>query len=262
MQAVGAGGCEAELGYVWNGSGCNSISGCSCEGADCASLYDDQDACIEAHRSCDRACGEGFGGPLAACLSGEFCSFPSSCGFDDGLGSCRATPTACPPVSPGSEICGCNGMTYPSECQANQAGASMNRSGACDSLGAFRFPLMRASCGPADGRAWDFTLSSSAIACTDETARASLSFEIWHDLNSAPPEQTYQLREDFSADGQARVCSVGACTPATGTVTVHLFAAGEVTRFDYDLTTADGTRFVQADVEGTNWCHVLGRCGG
>ena len=135
----------------------------------------------------------------------------------------------------------------------------MNRDGPCDP--AFRTTSVYASCGPADGPAWAFTLTRGAIACEAEPTDGSVRFEIWHDLNTAPSARAYELREDFSGDGQARICTggIGApCVAATGTVTVHFFVTSDTTNFDYDLRTADGRRFVQSNVEGATWCRVLG----
>lgn len=257
MDANGVGGCEAELGYVWHGNGCRSISGCDCVGRDCASLYETVETCIAAHTRCPRACGESFGGPLPACFAGEFCSYPPGCGFDDGLGVCAPRPTRCDPSRLDREVCGCDGVSYLSECEANEAGTSVNRVGACPGEPSFTSPMMRASCGPADGPAWDFTLTSTPVACETEPALDALHFELWHQLDGAP-EQTYTLRDDFSADGRGRICSFGECDALTGTVTVRAFTTGEVTRFDYDLLTVDGRRFRASNVEGTSWCRVLG----
>lgn len=50
--AEGVGGCEKVLGYKWNGAECVALSGCSCEGAGCASLTDTLEACLAAHEGC------------------------------------------------------------------------------------------------------------------------------------------------------------------------------------------------------------------
>lgn len=259
MIANGVGGCEVEIGYLWDGSGCRSISGCECVGRDCASLYVDQDSCMAAHTTCRRACGESFGGPLPACFAGEFCSYELGCGFDDGLGVCAPRPVGC--RSDGRPVCGCDNVSYDNECEANLAGTSVLREGPCAPSPQFGIPMMRVSCGPADGPAWAFTLTRSPIACESEPADGVLLFEIWHELNTAPSERTYTLRNDFAGDGQARVCLGGGgapCDVMTGTVTIHGFATGEVTTFDYDLVTPDGLRFSATNVEGTTWCSVLG----
>ncbi len=52
MDARGAGLCEAELGTVFTGDACHTISGCSCVGADCDDLYTDIDTCTRTHLAC------------------------------------------------------------------------------------------------------------------------------------------------------------------------------------------------------------------
>nr|MBK7067032.1 hypothetical protein [Deltaproteobacteria bacterium] len=51
-RAVGA--CALFLGYAWNGAECIGLSGCSCSGAECRSLYRDPMQCEIAHRLCPR----------------------------------------------------------------------------------------------------------------------------------------------------------------------------------------------------------------
>jgi hypothetical protein len=52
--ASGVGLCELFLGFVWNGTDCIGLSGCSCVGSDCSSLVQDLSVCLAAHRSCPR----------------------------------------------------------------------------------------------------------------------------------------------------------------------------------------------------------------
>jgi len=60
------------------------------------------------------------------CSGGEFCQQTTSC-FD--VGFCNRIPTSCPPnVLP---VCGCNGLTYLSECEANMKGVSVDSRGPC-----------------------------------------------------------------------------------------------------------------------------------
>jgi hypothetical protein len=62
MDAKGAGpGCRCVLGYAWNGTACEMLSNCECEGADCDKLTQSQEECEQAHTSCGsttpRQCG-------------------------------------------------------------------------------------------------------------------------------------------------------------------------------------------------------------
>lgn len=62
-QAVAEGSCRSVLGYRFDGMRCESLIGCTCTGADCATLPATEEACYAAHASCpcviDRAFGEG-----------------------------------------------------------------------------------------------------------------------------------------------------------------------------------------------------------
>lgn len=132
QEARGEGGCEAELGVVWRGGYCSSISGCSCVGADCDALYESVEACLAAHRECDRFCGTLTSEGVPGCLDDELCDYPddSFCGGDDSGGVCVARPTDCP-LPGGVTVCGCDGNDYDDECLANLAGTDVAALGSC-----------------------------------------------------------------------------------------------------------------------------------
>ena len=75
------------------------------------------------------------------CPSGDFCEVADfSCGSDDLLGQCQTKPSSCSPGGPA--VCGCNGVTYPSLCEAELAGQHATKSLSCPTpAGTFR-------CGP------------------------------------------------------------------------------------------------------------------
>lgn len=57
QDVAGVGNCDAAFGVFFLGdAGCGWVSGCSCEGADCANGYEDEAACEQAHRGCSSAC--------------------------------------------------------------------------------------------------------------------------------------------------------------------------------------------------------------
>lgn len=73
------------------------------------------------------ACGGPYG---ATCGATEYCEFGlyNICGVN-GPGICTPRPTGC--AYSGNQVCGCDGATYPNECQANAAGTDVSSTGAC-----------------------------------------------------------------------------------------------------------------------------------
>ena len=145
------------FGYAWDGRSCTPVAGCSCEGADCASLPSDPAACAAQFSGCggspppDAGIGwwpdsgvlwpdSGMGGgagctPLGpdTCGPDQFCRTPLSsvCGFTGtATGECVPRPTSCPPT-PISPVCGCDGVIYNSICEAEMAGQSVASFGSC-----------------------------------------------------------------------------------------------------------------------------------
>ncbi len=72
-------------------------------------------------------CG-GFAG-LTCKSAGTFCNYGVACGEADKGGSCDAKPDFCPALV--MQVCGCDGKTYNNGCEANRAGVSVAKSGAC-----------------------------------------------------------------------------------------------------------------------------------
>ena len=67
-------------------------------------------------------CGGLAGG---ACGEDEYCDYAGgSCGAGDDQGTCMPRPAICEKVL--HEVCGCDGVTYPNECQANEMGQDIS----------------------------------------------------------------------------------------------------------------------------------------
>jgi hypothetical protein len=52
QDARGDGLCRLLLGWRWNGSNCETVTGCSCIGSDCKALYGTERECVVDHRHC------------------------------------------------------------------------------------------------------------------------------------------------------------------------------------------------------------------
>jgi hypothetical protein len=64
------------------------------------------------------------------CGAGQFCQFkPYTCGVADMFGQCTRRPTACIRIF--QPVCGCNGKTYPNDCERQRAGTSLRAPGKC-----------------------------------------------------------------------------------------------------------------------------------
>ncbi len=255
QDARGEGPCEAELGYVWRGGGCVSISGCSCEGADCDDLATSLEECLAEHASCDRICG-GFA--EIGCGPTEYCDFPdgSFCGGDDSTGVCRPRPTLCSEPG-GVPACGCDGVDYLFDCNAYVAGTDIREYGPCVTTHAYDTAKADRVCGPGDEHSWQITLTTARTSCDEAADDGSIEITVWRELERETPGTVFELGEDFGRDGVVRICGRAGepCATAEGTFSFSVFAAGEVARFSFDVRTEDGRRFAETEMELARfWC--------
>ena len=74
---------------------------------------------------------EPCGGPNhITCNSALYCQLPAGqCSAADVPGVCAKAPDFCMRVS--RPVCGCNGKTYPNECEARHAKTAIDTTGAC-----------------------------------------------------------------------------------------------------------------------------------
>jgi len=106
---------------------------CGCDGQTYSNDCDRQAAGVQVdhHGPCLRPCDD-----AAPCSDGEVClPAPGTC--DAGASLCQPIPTACP-LSPDAPfpllaVCGCDGRTYDSACEAIRAKAAVAHPGTCES---------------------------------------------------------------------------------------------------------------------------------
>jgi hypothetical protein len=84
------------------------------------------------------------------CSGSLFCELPlpadGACGKRFATGTCMARPATCP--SGGSTVCGCDGVTYPSDCLRQKAGIPLASNGACQGWEKGPISCGSMTCGP------------------------------------------------------------------------------------------------------------------
>jgi hypothetical protein len=109
------------LGVKWDGTQCYAIAGCQCVGEDCDQIFDNfadcQAACQQPCNSTDVA---------DPCPDGMYCQAPNN---GCGAGYCALAPVDC--QADGNPVCGCDGTTYDTYCDAWEAGVAIAEFSAC-----------------------------------------------------------------------------------------------------------------------------------
>ncbi len=103
---------------------------CACDGKPYANECEAARArvSVAATGDCSSACG---GPNETTCADGKYCHYADGvCGTADALGTCDPFPDACDGTASGL-VCGCDGKTYPSRCEAEAAGISVWLEGGC-----------------------------------------------------------------------------------------------------------------------------------
>jgi len=249
---VACGATTCAVGFVC----CNASCGmCAPPGASCVDLF----------------CGDADAGPPSTdcgglagitCPTGFFCDYAidAMCGGGDQLGTCRPIPTSCPGGPPSLAVCGCDHRSYGSECEANAAGTSVARVGGCPHPTPVHLVVTATpTCGPADGPAWRFTVTSGGPACA-VVSGATTTIDLWGDPTVGSASM---LGDDPGASGTASFCASPSapCVPLRGSVTFTSFVDGGAATFSYDLVDASGTHYPGNALTVEAWCTSERFCG-
>ena len=109
---------------------------CGCDGEDYLNecMANMAGTTVDHVGTCGGLCGGAFGIP---CPAGEFCQLPRQSCCCDYLGTCVPIVFDCPDHC--QPVCGCDGVTYKTECHAVREGVATYRPGRCNEVQGIRF---------------------------------------------------------------------------------------------------------------------------
>jgi hypothetical protein len=120
------------------------------------------------------------------------------------------------------------------------------------------------SCGPTDGRAWDFAITTGAPVCGGIPTGAETTIEIGRAIADSDTPVVFTIGGS-SGQGSATACAYGVggppCFPLTGTVTFSSFHANARAVLSYSLVASDGTAYTGSNVSVGTWCPGTPLCG-
>lgn len=115
--------------FLWVGL----VFGAACSSAETTEEVDLEDDAVANAEFALGAKGANCGGTYGECGEGLYCALAAnaktSCGSDGKPGRCKAVRTPCPTKA--APVCGCDGETYNNKCEAQAAGISVAKKGAC-----------------------------------------------------------------------------------------------------------------------------------
>jgi hypothetical protein len=122
--------CVNTADFCFSSTECPAGEHCSVDDGDCLDPCENQfqgcaDVCAGVCTTMSNDCSDS-----SECAQGQYCHFdlPTACGAG-GFGRCQSKPAACSPQP--QLVCGCDGTTYGSECEAAMAETSVASFGAC-----------------------------------------------------------------------------------------------------------------------------------